>query len=92
MRITGDELERARAATENLLEELGVEAYLFQVEPRDGHWEVGVECAVRQGWQRTVLRAGRERLLESWEQGEIRDALLEEWGRELEDCRKEGGG
>ncbi|MFP4560681.1 MAG: hypothetical protein ACLFRB_07160 [Thiohalorhabdus sp.] len=91
MRISGDELERARAATEHLLEELGVEAYLFQVEPRDGYWEVDVECAVRQGWQRIVLRVGRERLLASWKQGEVRDALLAEWGSELEDCRKEGG-
>ncbi|MFA9461090.1 hypothetical protein [Thiohalorhabdus methylotrophus] len=93
MRISGGELGRARAVTEDLLEELGIAVYLYQVEPRDGIWEVRVECALHaDGWQRSLIQVERERLLAVPHDSGIRRELLAEWGAELVDCRREAEG
>ncbi|HKJ88530.1 MAG TPA: hypothetical protein VKA48_08480 [Gammaproteobacteria bacterium] len=92
MRISGGELERARVITEDLLEELGLEAYLYEVEPREDAWEIRVECALNEGWQRALLSVERERLLSVPHRSQVRRGLLEEWDGELSACRREARG
>lgn len=49
MRLSEKELNEARDTVQTLLEQLGLAAYLFEVEPRTDHWEVRVECAPDSG-------------------------------------------
>lgn len=73
--------------TAGLLEQLGLEAYLFEVEPRPGPWEVRVECANPDGWQSVILAVELDRLLGSRSNGADRTRLLEDWGERLAECR-----
>jgi len=91
MAVSGKELDQARAVTESLLEELGIEAYLFEVEPEEGKWGVRLECAVAEGWQTHHLHVSAERLLALAQDPEDRRALLAEWEAELGDCRRQEG-
>ena len=44
-KISESDLAQARVAVGALMEELGVIAHLYAVEPRQGIWAVIVECA-----------------------------------------------
>jgi hypothetical protein len=44
MDLSEKALTQARDTVASLLEQLGLGAYLFEVEPRADHWEVRVEC------------------------------------------------
>jgi len=80
------DLARAKAAVGTLLENLGLSAHLYAVEPRDGKWAVVVECATGSGWQRVELRAGPELLAAIHGDAQARADLLEKWQAHLDDC------
>jgi hypothetical protein len=84
------ELEQAREAVSALLDELGLEAYLFAVEPRDGNWEVKVECAVQEGWETVTLPVDIRLLLASPVDREARARLAQAWDAKLAACRRAG--
>ena len=89
MAVSGDELRRAREAAEDLLEEMGLAAYLYEVEPAPDHWLVRVECAVTDGgWQSAELPVAKDQLLAAGRNARIRESLLEDWGGELAECRR----
>ncbi|HKL77227.1 MAG TPA: hypothetical protein VJ985_02510 [Gammaproteobacteria bacterium] len=91
MALSGKELDRARAVAESLLEALGIEAYLFEVEPEAGaDWVVRVECAVTEGWQTHRLTVPGERLLAGLDDADVREALGNEWREVLAECRRKG--
>lgn len=81
------DLARAKAAVGTLLENLGLAAHLYAVEPREGKWAVIVECATGSGWQRVELRAGPELLAAIHGDAEARADLLAKWQAHLDDCR-----
>jgi hypothetical protein len=81
------DLAQAREVMAELLDEIGLEAYLFEIEPKNTHWELKLECAMeaQEGWENIKItvpgdilpssrhnRAARERLL-----GLLRDKLAE---------------
>ena len=80
------DLAPAKAAVGTLLENLGLTAHLYAVEPRDGMWAVVVECATGSGWQRVELRAGAELLDAIRGDHAARKALLSQWRAHLDDC------
>jgi hypothetical protein len=87
MRLTVEELTNARDAVAELLEELDLANYLYEIEP-DGHsderWRVRVECETPDGWKMTELRIDRPTLEQSRRPGSaIRSSLLEAWGHRL---------
>jgi hypothetical protein len=86
--VTGEDLRRAREAAEDLLEEMGLAAYLYEVEPGEGVWWVRVECAVAEGWQVAELPADHGQLLAAPGDARIREGLLADWGGELGECRR----
>ena len=55
MPTSTDELLKATKAARALLDQLQLLAYTFEVELREGGWEVRVESAVAEGWQTSVL-------------------------------------
>jgi len=86
------ELEQAREAVTVLLDELGLEAYLFAVEPREANWEVKVECAVQEGWETVTLPVELRALLASRVDREARARLAQTWGTRLAACRRTAAG
>ena len=82
-----DELTRAREAVDSILEELHVDAYVFEVEPNSEIWEIVIECAIAEGWQRIKLTASRENLLHSMNDAVIYQSLVATWRDRLADCK-----
>lgn len=87
MTLSTVELAQARTAVAALLEQLGLTAYLFEVEPRDGAWEVRVECATAaKEWQSVVFPVDREQLGASIADETLRRKLLAQWAKHLAAC------
>ncbi|MDX1251097.1 MAG: hypothetical protein IDH49_02345 [Gammaproteobacteria bacterium] len=82
------ELAAAKGAAAALLDELGLEAYLFEVEPREGQWELRVECAVEAGWESVMLPVDKPKLLASREDAAVHAELLAAWRERLAACKK----
>jgi hypothetical protein len=87
MRLTIEELTNARDTVAGLLEEVGLQNYLYEIEP-DGHsderWRVRVECETRDGWKMTELRVDRSELERSRSPTSAdRTELLQRWGSRL---------
>lgn len=91
MPASTEELLKAKETAAALLEQLGLVAYLFEVEPREEHWEVRVDCALDQGWQTSVLLVDKVLLLSSLHDPGARERLLQEWGRHLASCKRRSG-
>lgn len=83
MNISTRALTQAKEATAGLLEQLGLEAYLFEVEPRDGPWEVHVDCALSDGWQSLTLPVDVTRLLDTRSNEALRLQVLQDWRARL---------
>ena len=81
--MTAKELIEAKETVDGLLEQLGLTAYLFEVEPHADHWQVRVECALDSGWQSSLLNVNDEALRACRTNRLIRDRLLNEWHRHL---------
>lgn len=79
MKLSSEDLLQAKEAAQALLEQLGLSAYLFEVEPREVAWQVRVECAVNSGWQSTTLDVDKQELLNSRTDKEVFQRLLAEW-------------
>jgi hypothetical protein len=90
MPTSTDQLLEATKAARALLDQLRLSAYTFEVEPREAEWEVRIECAVAEGWQRSVLAADKALLLASAKDADVRKRLLADWGQHLAACRREG--
>jgi hypothetical protein len=83
MMLSERELTQARETVAALLETLGLSAYLFEVEPREGHWEVRVECALDSGWQSARFAVDDALLAAARTDTPARDALLADWRQRL---------
>lgn len=86
MPLSMNELAQARETVGQLLGELGLDAYVYEVEPREGHWQVRVECAVAEGWETCLLSADKEYLLRGADDAVARRVLLDDWRSALRDC------
>lgn len=88
MKLSVRELARAREVVEKVLDELNLEAYLFDVEPHEGRWEVRVECAVEDGWETCRLSADKEYLLRGDDDAVAHAVLIDNWREALGACRR----
>jgi hypothetical protein len=84
MRLSSKKLINAKEATRNLLEALGLDAYLYEVEPRENPWLVRVDCAVEGGWQSISIDVEVEDLIKSRKDKELFGQLLEQWGKHFD--------
>lgn len=89
MSLSSEDLLQAREATQALLEQLGLSAYLFEVEPRKVVWQVRVEHAVGSGWQSLMLDVDKQELLRSRTDENVFKQLLDSWGRHFSVDRPE---
>ena len=88
MYLSMNELAQAREVVGRVLEELLIDAYLFEVEPHEAHWEVRVECAVEEGWETCRLKADKEYLLRGADDAVVHEVLIDAWREALADCRR----
>ncbi|MGQ9427183.1 hypothetical protein ACXYTJ_16040 [Gilvimarinus sp. F26214L] len=79
------ELIDAKEATAELLEQLDLRAYMFEVEAGEDAWEVHLECARDGDWQTVAMPVNRDQLLASRSDASTREALLAEWRSRLAD-------
>lgn len=92
MPLSARELFDAREATAELLEQLDLDAYIFEVEPCEGPWKVHIECAHTGGWQTVTLAVERDELLASRSNEHARRALFDSWCKRLAECRQAAPG
>jgi len=91
MKLSTNELAEMRRTVETLLDELNLEAYLFEIEPKEGQWEIKIECAINEGWETCLLTAETDYLLHGIDDAIARRVLLDNWREALAACRiKEG--
>lgn len=88
MNISTTDLVRGRVITGRLLDALGIEAYLYELEPGDSVCEVRVECAVADGWKRCTWPVATDELLASNEDPQLRERLLRHWADRLDGCKR----
>lgn len=90
--ITTRDLAQTKEAVAGLLEQLGLSAYVFEVEPRDdgAPWEVRIDCAASGGWQSLSLPIDADRLLQAAAEGSVRADMLSEWRNALAGCVRRG--
>lgn len=77
------DLINAREATATLLEQLGLKAYLFEVEANEDAWLVRIEWARNGDWQTVALPVQWDALLDSRSNSKVRSSLLEQWRGQL---------
>ncbi len=84
------ELAQVRDTAADLLEELGLDAYLFQVEPEADHWRLKVDCAMNMedAWESISLTIPKQLLLNSRQDEAARSAILSEWSSSLLSCKR----
>ena len=89
MPLSSLELAKARESAKTILEELHLDAYIYEVEPRDGTWELKIECAcdINGGWESVVIQVPKWMLLDGLEDEEIKPSLLEFWKKKLVGCK-----
>jgi len=90
MTLSLQELTNARETVRDLLDLLQLKAYLFEVEPKDSHREIRVDCRINDQWQSVVFEADYERLIASKEAGQPREELLSAWQKHLGACTRNG--
>jgi hypothetical protein len=88
MSVSVDELTQAREIVYRLLDELQIEAYLFEIEPHNEAWEIIIECAMTEGWERVKLPSSRESLLASGDDAALHQKLLDSWRDQLSACKQ----
>lgn len=81
-------LARARELVMELLDELGLAAYRFEAEPREGAWRIVVECEVEGAWQTVNLTLPREFLERAQDEQGLRRSLRTELANSLAECRR----
>ena len=86
MSLSITELAEVRGVVTSILDELQLDAYLFEVEPLEGQWEIKVECAVAGGWETVSLTATREILLRGSDDPVAHGVLLDNWREALSAC------
>ena len=87
MSVSIDELTQARDVVNTILDELELDAYIFEVEPCNAEWEIIIECAVAEGWERFRLSASHKNLLRGVDDAVIHQSLLDDWRGRLTACK-----
>ena len=89
MSISTIDLAKARESANTILEELQLDAFIYEVEPRDDVWELTVQCAcdVDGGCETIMLQVPKRMLLDSFDDDKAKQHLFEYWKKVLADCK-----
>ena len=87
MTTTSSDFIQARLLIDGILEELELDAYLFEIEPHDGHWELKVECAVDEGWGSYRVTLNEAQVQAGFNGEAARNELKQQCRQSLNACR-----
>lgn len=89
MTVNSLDFLKARENARAILEELRLDAYIFEVEPNDVDWLVIVECAcnINGGWERIALKVPKQMLLENYQNYPAKSTLFDYWKKKLINCK-----
>jgi hypothetical protein len=87
MRLSIAELAQAKDAAKSILEEIGLDAYIFEVEPTGNTWSMKIDCAMDDGWESLTLQVDKDLLLSALENPNAREVILKTWGEKLSACK-----
>jgi hypothetical protein len=88
MTPSAPEIRNAREAVERILDELGMSAFVYTVEPKERGWVLSIDCAADGGWQTVALPVNPAELGASLDAAAVRDKLRAEWEPHLRACIK----
>jgi len=77
-----------RAAVQRILDELGLQAFLFTHETKGDGALLRVECATNGDWKTVTLPVDDAELLASLHDAAVRQRLREAWRERLRDCTR----
>lgn len=83
------DIRSARLAIEQVLDELGLDAYLYTVEPKESGWSLRVECPADGGWKEVTMPVDRDELRTSLNDASVRQRLRRAWGPHFASGRSE---
>ncbi|WP_455212377.1 hypothetical protein [Kaarinaea lacus] len=87
MTLSMTEMAEIREVVSKLLDQLKLDAYLFEVEPKDDQWEINVECAVGDDtWGTVRLTAKKDILFHGADDAVMHEVLLDNWREALSAC------
>ena len=86
MPLSMTELANAREITKPLLDDLWLDAYLYEVEPDGEELEIKIECALDEGWETVKFTAEKALLLHALDDPDAHQTLLAQWRKELSTC------
>ena len=89
MSLSTSDLANARETARVILEELRLEAYLYEVEPKNDVWELKIECVceIDGGWEMVTIKVPRQMLLDSHDDHSAKQSLLDYWRKKLAGCK-----
>jgi hypothetical protein len=82
------QIAAAREIISSLLEELGLAAYVFAIEPQEDRWQLKIECGIAEGWETVTVPVDIQALLASRTDADVRKRLLQKWDAKLDACRR----
>ena len=80
------DLRNARAAVEQVLDEMGVRGFVYTIEQKEDGWTLSVECAAGGEWQSARLRVDPVELGACLRDAGIREKLRAQWEPHLRSC------
>ena len=88
--LSSQDIQGAREAVERLLGELGLRAFAYTVEPKQGGWSLRIECATDDGWRESTLAVDPVELRSSLSDAAAREKMRANWQARLRGCAKRG--
>lgn len=85
--LSVNELAQVRENLAKILDELNLDAYLYEVEPHEGQWQLSVECATEDGWETVKFSAKEEYLLRGVDDAVIHETLIDSLKEALSACQ-----
>jgi hypothetical protein len=82
------QLAMQREYLRGLLDGLGLDAYLFELEPKEGRWELILECAIQEGWETVNIPLDAETLNASCKDEKRKQRLIDELSLRLGHCKR----
>lgn len=83
------DIGNAREAVERLLDEMGLHAFVYTVEPKEGGWSLRIGCSMEEGWQETTLAVNPVELRAALRDPAVRAKTRADWEARLSACAKD---
>lgn len=89
MEISSSDLIKARENASAILQQLNLDAYIYDVEPNKNTWLLTIECAcaIDGGWQTVTLQIPRQILIDGFDDEGVQSDLMDFWKKKLSTCK-----